>query len=60
MKFTERQKMKSDIAVVASFYGLSEESEKMAYTAAEHSERARSIYSKIRKSIEREYNERTA
>ena len=54
MNSAERAKMKEDIAVVAAFYGLSKESEAMAYKAAQHSVRAQSIYRKIRESIERE------
>jgi hypothetical protein len=50
----ERAKMKEDIAVVAAFYGLSKESEAMAYKAAQHSVRARAIYRRLRRSIERE------
>lgn len=50
----ERKQMKKDIAFVAKFYGLSKESEAMAYKAAQHSDRAVSIYKRIRESIERE------
>lgn len=51
---TERKQMKNDLEFVATFYGLSKESKDMAYVAAETSERARTIYRKIRESIERE------
>lgn len=50
----ERKQMKEDIAVVARFYGLSKESEAMAYEAAKYSIRAVSIYRNIRESIERD------
>jgi hypothetical protein len=46
--------MKKDIAVIARFYGMSKESEAMAYKSATHSNRARMIYSRIRESIERD------
>lgn len=54
MTQTERKQMKKDLEFVATFYGLSKESKDMAYVAAETSERARTIYRKIRESIERE------
>jgi DNA-binding phage protein len=54
MTATERKRMKDDIAFISAFYGLSKESHDMAYLAAETSERARSIYRKIRESIEKE------
>lgn len=50
----ERQQLKSDLRIVSAYYGLSTESEKMAYIAAEDCERARIIYRNIRISIEEE------
>jgi hypothetical protein len=46
--------MKKDIKLVSDFYGLSEESSAMAYTAAKYSDRAKTIYKMIRVSIEKE------
>ena len=51
---SEKIKMKKDIHFVAAFYGLSPESERMAHLSAIDSDRARSIYRKIRESIERD------
>lgn len=54
MNSNQRKQMKKDLEFVAMFYGLSKESKEMAYVAAETSDRARTIYRKIRESIERE------
>ena len=54
MKPTIKQQMKEDIHFVAAFYKLSPESESMAHLSARDSDRARSIYRKIRESIERD------
>jgi hypothetical protein len=54
MTSAEKSQMKKDIQFVSAFYGLSPESERMAYLSAIDSDRARSIYRKIRESIERD------
>ena len=54
MTSAEKSQMKKDIQFVAAFYGLSQESERMAHLSARDSDRAKMIYRMIRISIERE------
>lgn len=54
MTSAEKSQMKKDIHFVAAFYGLSQESERMAHLSAIDSDRAKTIYRMIRISIERE------
>ena len=54
MKSKIKKQMKDDVHFVATFYGLSPESERMAHLSALDSDRAKTIYRMIRISIERE------